>query len=295
MEQMNKEKQLSPNGPKNIKAYYLLIPTIVFEFIFFVVPLLIVFVYSFSQMDPFGRIKFEFTLSNYLRVFTPEFTRTILRTFSLATLSTVLCLIVGYPLSYYIGYKEKKYQSLLLMLVIIPFWLSFVTRTYSMISLFSANGILNQILAFFGLISDKPQWLYNWYSVVVGMVYNYLPMAVLPIYASVEKLDPTYLEAAQSLGANKVDTFLKVTLPLTLPGVVAGSILVFIPSVGEFLIPELLGGVDWYMIGNYLWMTFLTIGNYPFGAALSIVLIAIVLLFTAIYSKYFAKEVELGF
>ncbi|MEM3404372.1 MAG: ABC transporter permease [Nitrososphaeria archaeon] len=292
---MNEGKQLSSNEHKNIKAYYLLIPTVAFEFIFFIVPLVIVFIYSFSQTDPFGRIRFEFTLSNYFRVFTPEFTRTMFRTFSLATISTILCLIVGYPLAYYIGYKEKKYQSLLLMLVIIPFWLSFVTRTYSMISIFSSNGILNQVLAFFGLIKDRPQWLYNWYSVVAGMIYNYLPMAVLPIYASVEKLDKAYLEAAQSLGANKFVTFLKVTLPLTLPGVVAGSILVFIPSVGEFLIPELLGGVDWYMMGNYLWMTFLTIGNYPFGAALSIVLIVIVLLFIAIYSKYFAKEVELGF
>jgi putrescine transport system permease protein len=181
------------------------------------------------------------------------------------------------------------------MLIIIPFWLSFVARTYSIISIFSTNGILNQILTFLGLVGDKPQWLYTWYSVVFGMVYNYLPMMVLPIYASVEKLNPQYLEAAQSLGASPINAFFKVTLPLTLPGVFAGSILVFIPSVGEFLIPELLGGIEWYMIGNHLWIIFLTMGNYPLGSALSIVLILLVILITLLYIKYFAKEVELGF
>ena len=251
--------------------------------------------YSFSKIDAFGRVTFEFTFGNYFRVFTIEFTKTILRTFGLAVISTIICLTLGYPLAYYIGFKEKKHQNLLLMLIIIPFWLSFVTRTYSIISIFNSNGILNQILAFFGFIEEKPQWLYNWYSVIARMVYNYLPMMVLPIYTSVEKLNPSYIEAAQSLGANKISVFLKVTFPLTFPGILAGSILVFIPAIGEFLIPELLGGVDWYMIGNYLWMIFLTIGNYPLGAALSIVLISIVLLITFVYVRYFAKEVDLGF
>jgi spermidine/putrescine transport system permease protein len=228
-------------------------------------------------------------------VFTIEFIRTIFRTFGLAVISTIICLILGYPLAYYIGFKEKKHRNLFLMLIIIPFWISFVTRTYSIISIFDSNGILNQALALFGFIKDRPQWLYNWYSVITGMVYNYLPMMVLPIYTSIEKLNPSYLEAAQSLGANKVSVFLKVTLPLTFPGILAGSILVFIPAIGEFLIPELLGGVDWYMIGNYLWMMFLTIGNYPLGAALSIVLISIVLVITLVYVKYFSKEVDLGF
>ncbi|MGQ9781432.1 MAG: ABC transporter permease [Nitrososphaeria archaeon] len=292
---MSKDKPVVLDEVKNAKAYFLLVPTFLFEFVFFVFPLIIVFIYSFSKVDPFGRATLEFTMTNYLQVFTSEFTRTISRTLVLALVSTMVCLIAGYPLAYYIGFKEKKNQSLLLMLVIIPFWLSFVVRTYSIISIFSSNGLLNQFLAFFGFIRDRPQWLYNWYSVIAGMIYNYLPMMVLPIYASAEKLNPSYLEAAESLGANKVKVFLKVTLPLTLPGIVAGSILVFIPAVGEFLIPELLGGVEWYMIGNYLWMMFLTIGNYPVGSALSIVLIGIVLLITLVYTKYLGKEVELGF
>jgi spermidine/putrescine transport system permease protein len=292
---MSKDRTIKGTGFRSIKAYFLLIPTIVFELIFFIVPLFIVFLYSFSKVDAFGRVTFQFTSENYFQVFTIEFSRTISRTFVLAVISTFICLILGYPLAYYIGFKEKKHQNLLLMLIIIPFWISFVTRTYSIISIFNSNGILNQVLSLFGFFKDRPQWLYNWYSVIVGMVYNYLPMMVLPIYTSVEKLNPSYLEAAQSLGANKISVFLKVILPLTLPGILAGSILVFIPSIGEFLIPELLGGVDWYMLGNYLWMIFLTIGNYPLGAALSIVLISIVLLITFVYVKYFAKEVDLGF
>jgi len=295
MSQMSKDRTIIGTGFRSIKAYFLLIPTVIFEFIFFILPLFIVFLYSFSKIDIFGRVTFEYTVENYFQVFTIEFTRTILRSFGLAVISTAVCLTLGYPLAYYVGFKEKKHQNLLLMLIIIPFWLSFVTRTYSIISIFNSNGILNQILFFFGFIKDKPQWLYNWYSVIAGMVYNYLPMMVLPIYTSVEKLNPSYLEAAQSLGANKISVFLKVTLPLTFPGILAGSILVFIPAIGEFLIPELLGGVDWYMIGNYLWMIFLTIGNYPLGAALSIVLVGIVLLITLVYVKYFAKEVDFGF
>jgi len=278
-----------------LKGYLLIVPTFLFELIFFIVPLIIVFVYSFSKVDSFGRITFEFTLQNYFNVLTPEFSRTILRTLGIAVLSTLACLIIGYPVAYYIGFKAKSRQNILIMLIIIPFWLSFVARTYSIISIFSTNGILNQILTFLGFAGEKPQWLYTWYSVVFGMVYNYLPMMVLPIYASVEKLNPQYLEAAQSLGASPIKAFFKVTLPLTLPGVFAGSILVFIPSVGEFLIPELLGGIEWYMIGNHLWIIFLTMGNYPLGSALSIVLILLVILITLLYIKYFAKEVELGF
>ncbi|MGB9727039.1 MAG: ABC transporter permease [Nitrososphaeria archaeon] len=278
-----------------LKGYFLIVPTFLFELIFFIVPLIIVFVYSFSKVDSFGRIAFEFTLQNYFNVLTPEFSRTILRTLGIAIISTLACLIIGYPVAYYIGFKAKNRQNLLIMLIIIPFWLSFVARTYSIISIFSTNGILNQILTLLGFVGEKPQWLYTWYSVVFGMVYNYLPMMVLPIYASVEKLNPQYLEAAQSLGASPINTFFRVTLPLTLPGVFAGSILVFIPSVGEFLIPELLGGIEWYMIGNHLWIIFLTMGNYPLGSALSIVLILLVILITLMYIKYFAKEVELGF
>ncbi|MEM2074065.1 MAG: ABC transporter permease [Nitrososphaeria archaeon] len=280
---------------KRLKGYFLIVPAFIFELIFFIIPLIIVFVYSFSKIDAFGRITFEFTLQNYFNIFTPEFTKTVLRTLAVASLSTIFCLILGYPIGYYIGFKEKKYQNLLIMLIIIPFWLSFVARTYSIISIFSANGIFNQILTFLGLVGDKPQWLYTWYSVVFGMVYNYLPMMVLPIYASAEKLNPQYLEAAQSLGASPINVFFKVTLPLTMPGIFAGSILVFIPSVGEFLVPELLGGIEWYMIGNHLWIIFLTMGNYPLGSALSIVLIVLVLFITLLYIKYFAKEVELGF
>lgn len=279
---------------KRLKGYFLIVPAFIFELIFFIIPLIIVLVYSFSKIDAFGRITFEFTLQNYFNIFTPEFTKTILRTLTVASLSTIFCLILGYPIGYYIGFKEKKYQNLLIMLIIIPFWLSFVARTYSIISIFSTNGIFNQILTFLGFAGDKPQWLYTWYSVVFGMVYNYLPMMVLPIYASAEKLNPQYLEAAQSLGASPINVFFKVTLPLTMPGIFAGSILVFIPSVGEFLVPELLGGIEWYMIGNHLWIIFLTMGNYPLGSALSIVLIILVLLITLLYIKYFAKEVELG-
>lgn len=287
--QMEKTKPSSGNNLRNLTAYLLLAPTIVFELILFALPLVLVFIYSFSRVDALGRITFEFTLENYAKVFTVEFVRIILRTFALAIVSTLICLVIGYPIAYYIGFKERKHQNLLLMMIIIPFWLSFVARTYSIISIFSSNGLLNQFLTLLGFVGDKPQWLYTLYSVIIGMIYNYLPMIVLPIYASVEKLDPSLIEAAGSLGADRMNVFLKVTLPLTLPGIFAGCILVFIPSIGEFLVPELLGGIEWYMIGNYLWTVFLTIGNYAFGSALSIVLIGIVAVFIFIY-KVFLKR-----
>jgi len=274
------------------KAYLLVGPTVLFQFIFFALPFVIVLVYSFTPTPPRQPLVLEFTLENYFEAFSAERLGHLLRSFGLAGASTILCLLLAYPMSYYIAHKAGDKKNLILLLTILPFWTSFLIRTYAMISLLSTNGFINQTLLFLGVVKEPLSLLFDWPAVVYGMVYNYLPLMILPLYASVEKLDLAMLEASQSLGAGKVRTFLHVILPLTLPGIAAGSILVFIPAVGEFIIPELLGGVNQYMIGNFIWRLFLSRAFYSQGSAVSIALIAIVLAIMFVYLKTIAKEVK---
>jgi len=216
------------------------------------------------------------TLENYQRLISDSlYWRAYLSSILYAAGTTGLCLLLGYPMAYAIARAPKAWRVTLLMMVILPFWTSFLLRVYAWIGLLKDNGFINNALIGVGLIDDPLPLLSNSFSVLVGMVYGYLPFMVLPLYASLEKHDPALLEAAADLGARPWRAFCSVTLPLSLPGIAAGSLLVFIPAVGEFVIPDLLGGPDTLMIGKVLWDEFFTNRDWPVASAVAVAILVL--------------------
>lgn len=270
-----------------LQAYSLLSPSLFWLGLFFLGPLGIVLIYSFCTRGTYGGIDYIFTMDNYLRAFNATYLKIVLRSFRVAASITGLCLLFGYPLAYYIATRTEKLRNVLLVLVIIPFWTNFLIRTYAWISILRADGIINNFLRSLGFQgpTDSIPLLYNEFAIHLGMVYGYLPFMVLPLYTSIEKLDGRLLEAASDLGANGWRAFLQVTLPLTMPGVVAGSILVFVPALGDFLTPDLLGGARSIMIGNLVESQFLSSRDWPFGSALSFILMGVVLISLIFYVR----------
>ena len=262
--------------------------------VFFFAPFAIVLLYSFGMVDVLRQFRFAPTLEYYFQFFSSVAPSVFGRSLMMALTTTVACLLLGYPMSYYIAVKSGRRRETLMLLVIIPFWVSFLLRTYALMTILDVNGIINVTLLSLGLISQPLNLMYNMQAVLLGMIYNYLPFMILPLYASMEKLDKSLLEAAGSLGAGPTRSFLHVTLPLTRSGVGAGSILVFVPAVGEFIIPQLLGGTESFMIGNLVWTLFLKARNLWFGSAVSIILIALVVLIIALYMKYITKGEEMA-
>ncbi len=259
---------------------------------FVVVPTGILLVYSFCQRDELGQIIYTFSWENYRRIFidsdTGKFGTTYLTVFirsvAYAGLTTVICLVMGYPVAWFIGRAPESRRNFLLMLVMIPFWTSFLVRTYAWITILSTEGLLNSFLQYTKLISEPFDMLYTPGAVIVGLVYSYLPFLILPVYGSVEKLDNALVEAAFDLGAGPIRTFQRVILPLTRPGIMAGILLVFIPAIGMFAISELMGGNSQPTIGEVIQDQFLQARDWPFGAALGmtiVVLFAVAFSFTA--------------
>ena len=275
----------------SLKALLLIFPSLLFLALFFAFPFLINAQYSISEVDQFNRlIVGVFTAENYISAFEGLYLTIFLRSLWIAFATTVLCIVLGYPISYWIGVKAGKMKNLAMVLVIIPFWSSFLIRTYAMMSLLYRGGVINQILLQLNIIHEPLDLLYTPFSVMLGMVYNYLPYMILPLYASTEKLDLSLLEAGQSLGANHAKVFLKITLPLTRPGILAGSILVFVPAVGEFVVPQLLGGTSSFMVGQLIWNQFQAYtGSWTFGSAVSIVVVSLVLALVLLFIRYVTK------
>jgi spermidine/putrescine transport system permease protein len=236
-----------------------------------VAPTAILVVYSFCDRDEFGRVVFQFTTDNFRRVFDPTYARILGRSLGYAALSTGLCVAIGYPVAYCIGRARETIRQRLLLLVMIPFWTSFLIRTYAWITILKQEGLLNSLLRSAALISNPLELLYTPFAVMVGLVYAYLPFMILPIYGSVEKLDGALIEAAYDLGAGPLRVFSSVILPLTWPGVAAGTLLVFVPAIGMFAITDLLGGAKVPLIGNVIQNQFLQARDWPFGAALGVV------------------------
>ena len=236
------------------------------------VPLLLVVAYSFMSRGIYGGVERGFTLEHYRQLLDPLYLGIVGRTVGLSVLATAGCLLVGYPMAYVIA-RSGRWRRLLLFLVVLPFWTSFLVRTYAMIFLLRDTGLINSALMALGIIDAPLTLLYTPGAVLAGLIYGFLPFAVLPIYASLEKLDPTLLEAAEMLGARPATRFWRVTLPLTMPGVVAGGLLVFIPALGSFLTPDLLGGAKTTLLGNLVQNQFTTGRDWPFGAAASILLL----------------------
>lgn len=271
----------------------LLSPALLWLLLFILAPLAIVVVVSMATRGPYGRTVYEFTPSNFLRAFDPLYLRAYWRTAWIATTTTLLCAVVSYPVAYYLALRApERWKRALLVLTVIPFWTSFLIRTYAWILLLRSEGVINSALMGTGLIGAPLRLLYSDFAVLVGQVYGELPFMILPIYVALDRLDIRLLEAAQDLGANGFWTFVKITLPLSRPGLIAGIALVFIPSLGAFITPDLLGGAKSVMIGNLIQNQFAQL-NQPFGSALSLILTAAVLLLLGIAFKTGLKSSEL--
>lgn len=266
------------------QAWSLLGPGTLWLGLFFFGPILIMFAFSLMPRGIYGGVEPGFTLEHYRRFLDPLYLEILLRTFWAGLVCTVICLFMGYPMAYTIA-RSGRWKNFLLFLVVLPFWTSFLVRTYAMIFLLRDTGLINSILMHWGVITEPLPMLYTQGAVMAGLVYGFLPFMVLPVYASLEKLDLSLLEAAEVLGARPAARFFRVTLPLTLPGVVAGSLLVFIPALGSFLTPDLLGGAKTIMIGNLVQNQFSAARNWPFGSAASFILMAVVLLALLAYLK----------
>jgi len=243
----------------------------------FLAPLGIIVAYSLQTKGVYGGVGEPWTFENYVRLFDPLYGVILLRSFAMAGAATLGCLVLAFPLALYISRSGTR-KTLLLNLVMLPFWTSFLVRTYAWMFLLRDTGLINSMLLGMGVISEPLPLLYNDGAVVVGLIYGYLPFAVLPLYSNLERLDKGLLEAAADLGAKPWEAMLHVVLPLTAPGMRAAGVLVFIPSLGAYLTPDLLGGGKSMMIGNLVQNQFTSARDWPFGSALSLALMAVVML-----------------
>jgi spermidine/putrescine transport system permease protein len=273
------------------RAWMLLAPGVVWLGLFFLVPLLIMLAYSVMPRGIYGGVDPGFTLEHYRRFFDPLYLDILRRTFAWSIACTAICLVLGYPVAYVIA-RSGRWKHVLLFLVVLPFWTSFLVRTFAMIFLLRDTGLVNSLLLRLGLIESPVTLLYTPFAVMTGLVYGFLPFMVLPIYASLEKLDLTLLEAAEVLGARPAERFRRVTLPLSVPGVVAGCLLVFIPALGSFLTADLLGGAKQLMIGNLVQNQFSAARNWPFGSAASFIVMVLVLAAVLVYLR--VRDRDLG-
>ncbi|MDF2763586.1 MAG: spermidine/putrescine transporter permease [Rhodospirillales bacterium] len=260
-----------------IRRAALMAPGLGWLALFLLVPCLLVLGLSFFERGVYGGIDYIFTFENYRRAVDPLYRSILLNSAWIAFLATLVSALIGYPAAYAIVKAPERWQSALLVLIMLPFWSNYLIRTYAWIVLLNREGLINRALAGLGATEPLPL-LYNDFAIVLGLVYGYLPFMVLAIYASLSRLDPALLEQSADLGASPVSTFLRITLPLTLPGVAAGSVFVFVLSIGNFITPDLLGGGRRVMVGNLIYKQFLAARDWPFGSALAFLLIAIMML-----------------
>ena len=248
-------------------------PYVVWSAIFIVIPLLLIVFFSFtSKVD--GR--FVFSFENFQRLFEPIYFTVFIRSIWLAVLSTVSCLILGYPIAYIISKLPIKRRNMLILLFILPMWMNFLLRTYAWMAILGRDGLINTLLGYIGIGPIK--MLYTDGAILLGMVYNFLPFMVIPIYTVLIKIDKNLVNAAYDLGANKAQAFRKIILPLSIPGIISGITMVFMPAVSNFVIPSLLGGGKYMLVGNLIEQQFTTIGNWNFGSALSIFMMILILI-----------------
>ena len=261
----------------------LAIPYIVWMVLMLVLPMALIAMYSVTQHGN-SIISFSLTLDHYKKFFTDsDFLLVLGRSLMIAFKTTVICLLIGYPAAYFISRSSEKIQSLLLMAITIPTWINALVRTYAWIGLLSEGGLVQQILKLLGL--GEVELLYTEGAVLIGMVYNFVPFMILQINSALCKMDPSLLEAAADLGASKVEAFKKVTFPLSLPGVINGITLVFLPAVSSFFIPKLLGGGQYFLIGNLIENQFITAGEWNFGSAISMIMAIIMMLMMMLVKK----------
>ncbi|HEY5983398.1 MAG TPA: ABC transporter permease [Anaerolineales bacterium] len=263
----------------------LISPANTYLFLFIVLPLLMIVVLSFLSRGAYGNVEFRFNPSNYARLLDPVYARILMYSLAVGFGTTVITILIGYPLAYFIARSPARQRSMLLFLILVPFWTNFVIRIYAWIMILRGGGLLDSLLQGLGITQEPLGILYTPTAVMIGMVYEFLPFMVLPLYTSLEKIENSLLEAAADLGAPPWRAFLRVTLPLSVPGMIAGTILVFIPAMGMFVLPDLMGGAKTLLIGNVIRNQFLTARDWPFGAAASMVLMIMTLVLTLFYTR----------
>ncbi len=276
---------------------FLVQPGTLWLLLFTGLPLLVVLNLSFLSRNSYGRVVYEYTIANYTRLLQWEELLIILRSMWLSLEVTLLCLLFGYPLALFLSRAARRLQPFLLLLVIVPFWTSSLVRTYAWITILQTEGLLNSFLMSVGWTSEPLTLLYNHGAILLGMTYNFLPFMILPVYASLQKLDPTLIDAARDLGASSLQVLLRIILPLSKGGIISGAILVFIPALGYFFIPDLMGGNRVILVSNHISLRFTQARDWPYGAALSVALIVLTLLLIAMFlrwSKRSGEKVELA-
>lgn len=275
------------------RRYWILVPPLLFLLLFVILPFGFVVVYSFWTLHPTtGLMQPDFSFENFARFFTSTlYVRVLWNTFEIAATATVFALLISYPLAYWLALVvPRKWQTTCLMLVIILFWTSFLIRTYSWIGILQERGLLDIVAMAIGLSDGPLGLLFTRTAVIIGFVHVFLPLMLMPIYAAVRNLDVNLMQAAQDLGAPPVRTFLKVTLPLTMTGVLTGILLFFTPTFGSFVTPLLLGGTESIMIGNVIETQFGEAFNWPFGSALSFIVVAVVVVALVVFNRYVAFD-----
>jgi spermidine/putrescine transport system permease protein len=273
-----------------VQGLLLISPADLYLFIFMVLPLILVVGLSFLTRGTYGEVEFKFNASNYTRLFDPIYGRIMVFSLGVGLGTTLITILVGYPLAYYIARSPARQRSLLLFLILVPFWTNFVIRTYAWIMILRGGGFLDSILQGLHITTESLGLMYTPTAVMIGMVYEFLPFMILPLYTSLEKIDNALLEAAADLGAPPWRVFLRITLPLSVPGMIAGTILVFIPAMGMFVIPDLMGGATTILIGNVIRNQFLTARDWPFGAAASMIL----MIMTVVVTMYYTRKAGFG-
>ncbi len=281
---LNRRKRGRSFAPKY--PTWLTLPSLLYYAIFFLGPMAILAVFSVSIQSGFGSVQYTFSMSQFSQVNDSLYITVFERTLLMAATGSLLTIIVGYPLAYWMARYLTTYKMLALLVIIVPFWTSFLIRTYALKIILDPHGYLARD---FGI-----DVLYTKYAVGIGLVYNYLPLFILPVFASLERMDWTLIEAATDLGARPVTAFKDITLRLTLPGVVTGGLLVFIPMCGEYIIPDILGGGKYEFVGNIIGDTFSSAQNWPFGSALSIALMGALSVFVVIYIMFATREEQFG-
>lgn len=259
-------------------------PYLAWILIFTVVPLLLVLYFAFTTGDSQDFSSFQFSLKNFQRFFTPIYMKVLLRSINLALISTIICLILGYPMAYIISKENAKRRNTMVLMLVIPMWMNFLLRTYAWLTLLGKNGLINHLVTKLGF--QPLNIIYNDLAVLLGMIYNFLPFMVLPIFSVLIKIDKSLIEASEDLGANRITTFLKVIFPLSLPGVMTGITMVFIPAVSTFVISNLLGGNKTNLIGNLVEQQFRYTGDWHFGSSMSIILMILILITMALTSRF---------
>ena len=274
----------------------MILPTWAWFVVFFVVPLGFMAVYAFAINDPdrFFTVRFGLYLDQFQRLLDPIYLRIFGDTLLLAFLGTAITLVIGYPFAYFLATRPSRYKTLLFLMVIVPFWTSLLIRTYSWVLILNEQGFLSSFLQGIGLTSAPLDILYTTDAVLIGVVYDYLPLMVFPLYVAIERMDRSLVQASRDLGASSWESFRRVTLPLTMPGIITGCLLAFIPMMGEYVVPTILGGAKSFLVGSLVANEILTAVNWPFGAAISMALIVVMLVLISIYLRVLGNRAEEG-